>query len=62
MVLQEGLNSWREAVCFDSMPGKPRLPFNVRVHLQGYLWLCYDVLTPLDEFTVAIAIDMLLNL
>lgn len=37
------------------------LPVNLRSCLESYLWLSYDVLTSLDEFTITTAIDVLLN-
>lgn len=49
MVPWEHLNSWIEAICFDSAPGNPGFPFNVRIHCKLYLCLCYNELIYPEE-------------
>lgn len=57
MVPWDYLNSWRGDICFDSMAGNPKRPFNLRIHLKLFLCLCCDELRPQEEFVITIAID-----
>ncbi|KYO46892.1 hypothetical protein Y1Q_0014469 [Alligator mississippiensis] len=61
MVPQELLKSWKGDTCFGGGPRKPGLPLNLKIHLMCYPWLCYDVLTHPDEFTIANNISALPN-
>lgn len=55
MVSQMQLRTWHRAISFDGVPSNPRLPCNVSCHLEGYLCLPYESLTPMpEEITAAI--------
>lgn len=40
------LRTWHGVLCFDVAPGNPTLPCNMHCHLEGYLCLSYESLTP----------------